>query len=186
MPTKKTKEKNRLPGDLSHARLIDQIIRVDHAGEYGAKRIYQGQMAVLKKSPVYNTIKHMAEQEEAHLSYFSNQIGNRKVRPTFLMPLWHVGAFAMGAATAMMGEKAAMACTVAVEEVIDEHYREQIEQLGEDEKDLKENIEKFRAEELEHRDIGLENKAEEAHAYPVLKGAVRFMTKMAIELSKRV
>ncbi len=186
MSTKKTNTGNRLPGDLSKAHLIDQIIRVDHAGEYGAKRIYQGQMAVLKKSPAYQTIKHMAEQEEEHLEYFSKEIGERKVRPTFLMPLWHVGAYAMGAATAMMGEKAAMACTVAVEEVIDEHYREQIDLLGDDEKELKKNIEKFRAEELEHRDIGLANNAEEAHGYPVLKGAVRFMTKMAIELSKKI
>lgn len=177
----------RQPGDLTEEEFIEQVIRVDHAGEYGAKRIYQGQMDVLKKSPSYETIKHMAEQEEEHLAYFSEQIGERKVRPTALMPLWHVGAYAMGAATALMGEKAAMACTVAVEEVIDEHYQDQLEQLD-DKKyaDLKKKIEKFRAEELEHRDIGLENKAEEANGYQLLRGAVRGATKLAIELSKRI
>jgi len=184
---KKEKKANKLlPGDLKADRLIDQIIRVDHAGEYGAKRIYQGQMDVLKNSPSYKTIKHMAEQEEEHLAYFSEQIGKRKVRPTALMPLWHVGAYAMGAATALMGEKAAMACTVAVEEVIDEHYQEQLEMLGNDEKPLKEKIEKFRAEELEHRDIGLENHAEEAHGYPILRQGVKMATKLAIELSKKI
>lgn len=186
MPTKNQKVNNTLPGDLFGRKLVEQIIRVDHAGEYGAKRIYQGQMAVLKNSPSYKTIKHMAEQEEEHLAYFSDAMAKRKVRPTFFMPLWHVGAYAMGAATAMLGEKAAMACTVAVEEVIDEHYQEQLAMLGDDEQKLKKKIEKFREEELQHRDIGLENKAEEAHGYPVLRGAVRFMTKMAIEISKKV
>lgn len=183
MPKKTVK--NRQPGDLTKEQFIHQVIRVDHAGEYGAKRIYQGQMDVLKNSSCYETIKHMAEQEEEHLQYFSDEIGKRKVRPTILMPIWHVGAYAMGAATAMMGEKAAMACTVAVEEVIDEHYQEQLESLGADEKDLKKNIEKFREEELEHRDIGLENNAEEATGYEFLRGGVRLATKLAIELSKR-
>lgn len=172
--------------DAVTSQFVQEVIRVDHAGEYGAKRIYQGQMAVLKNSPAYQTIRHMAEQEEEHLAYFSEQIGKRKVRPTLLMPLWHVGAFAMGAATALMGQKAAMACTVAVEEVIDEHYNEQILQLGEKEPELCQKIEKFRAEELEHRDIGIANQAEEAAAYPLLRLAVRGATKLAIELSKRV
>ncbi|MCE3232007.1 MAG: ubiquinone biosynthesis protein UbiB [Rickettsiaceae bacterium] len=185
MTTKKRKL-HKLPGDITSDEFVKQVIRVDHAGEYGAKRIYEGQMAVLKKSPVYKTIAHMAKQEEEHLKYFSEEISNRKVRPTALMPIWHVGAFAMGAVTAMMGEKAAMACTVAVEEVIDEHYQEQLLQLGEGEADLKNKIAKFRDEELEHRDIGLENNAENAPAYPLLRFAVRGATKMAIALSKKV
>jgi ubiquinone biosynthesis monooxygenase Coq7 len=179
-------QKNKLPGDYSLDDFIDQVIRVDHAGEYGAKRIYEGQMAVLKKSPAYETIKHMAEQEEAHLEYFSGEIGKRKVRPTIMMPLWHAGAYAMGAVTAMLGEKAAMACTVAVEEVIDEHYQEQLLQLGGDEVELKQKIAQFRDEEIQHRDIGLENKAEDAAGYPLLKLAVRGATKLAIMVSKKV
>jgi len=174
------------PGALTETQLIEQVIRVNQAGEYGAKRIYAGQMAVLKNSPSYKTIKHMAKQEEEHLEYFSSEIVKRHVRPTALMPLWHVAGFAMGAITAMLGEKAAMACTVAVEEVIDEHYREQIAVLGENEAKLKEKIEKFRKEEEEHKNIGLENNAEDTIGYPILRGAVGAATKLAIFLSKRV
>ncbi len=174
------------PGALTKKQLLQQIIRVNQAGEYGAKRIYAGQMAVLKDSPVYKTIKHMAEQEEEHLQYFSGEISKRHVRPTALMPVWHVAGFALGAVTAMIGEKAAMACTVAVEEVIDEHYQEQLAMLDDNESILKEKIEKFRNDELEHRDIGIKNNAKDAIAYPVLHGAVRGATKLAIFLSKRI
>jgi 3-demethoxyubiquinol 3-hydroxylase len=104
---------------------LDSIVRVDHAGEYGARRIYAGQMAILKKSSAYPVIKEMYEQEEKHLKYFEQEIRQRRVRPTFMLPLWHVGGYLLGAATALLGERAAMACTVAVEEVIGEHYRSQ-------------------------------------------------------------
>lgn len=174
------------PAALTEEEFLEQVIRVDHAGEYGAKRIYEGQMAVLKNSPVYKTIKHMAKQEEEHLEYFQKEIIKRQVRPTALMPFWHVAGFAMGAITAMMGEKAAMACTVAVEEVIDSHYQEQLKELGDGEEKLKKKIEKFRAEELEHRDIGIQNHAEDAAAYPLLRSAIAGATKFAIFLSKRV
>ncbi len=183
--------KNRQPGDLTKDSMIDEFIRVNQAGELGAKRIYAGQLAVLRKKSskkIIDTIEHMAAQEEEHLAYFSEQISERKVRPTIMSPIWEVGAFALGAATALMGEKAAMACTVAVEEEIDRHYSAQLEQLedNEDESDLKEKIEKFRAQELEHRDIGLENDAEKAAAYPLLYSAVSGMTKLAIAISKKV
>ena len=192
---------------LSKDKFIEQSIRVNQAGEYGAKRIYAGQMKVLKNSDSFETIKHMYEQELEHLQYFNDEVSKRKIRPTAMMPIWHLGAFAMGAGTAILGEKAAMACTVAVEEVIDEHYAEQLEQLedfaddeagkSEDgegdnsesspfEADLRQKIAKFREEELEHRDIGLENKAEEAPAYFILKNAVKLATRCAIEISKRV
>lgn len=174
------------PGALTAKQLLEQIIRVNQAGEYGAKRIYAGQMAVLKNSPVFPTIKHMAEQEDEHLEYFSKQISKHKVRPTVLMPIWHVAGYTMGAVTAMIGTKAAMACTVAVEEVIDEHYQEQLSMLGDNENELKEKIEKFRQEEVEHRDIGLENHAKEAAAYPILRNAIRGATKLAIFLSKKI
>ncbi|MFX9023691.1 demethoxyubiquinone hydroxylase family protein, partial [Acinetobacter baumannii] len=110
---------DRLPGDLDARQLVDRVIRVDHAGEYGARRIYEGQLAVLGR---HAQIEHMAEQERAHLAGFEKMVVERRVRPTLLTPIWHVAGFALGAATALLGEKAAMACTEAVEEVIDEHY----------------------------------------------------------------
>ena len=176
--------KNTIPGDRNKSDEIARMIRVNHAGEYGAKRIYQGQLAILKGRPCEKIISHMAEQEQEHLDYFDKEIVDNKVRPTALMPLWHVTGFMLGAASAMLGEKSAMACTVAVEEVIDEHYSKQLDVLEEGE--LKSKIEKFRADELEHRDIGLDNNAEEAPAYPVLTSVVKAASKTAIWLSTRV
>ena len=174
-----------LPGDLEPDARLARMIRVDHAGEYGARRIYEGQLAVLGRSACAPTLKHMHEQELAHLRTFEDLIVRNRVRPTVLQPVWHVAGFALGAATAMLGEKAAMACTVAVEEVIDEHYASQAEQLGEDQAALKDTIETFRQEELEHRDIGLEHGAEEAPGYELLSGAVKAGSRLAIWLSER-
>jgi ubiquinone biosynthesis monooxygenase Coq7 len=176
----------RLPGDLTPRQMLARTIRVDHAGEYGAKRIYQGQLAILGKTRHAPVLRHMQEQEQVHLDYFSRQIAARRVRPTALLPLWHVAGFVLGAGTALLGYRAAMACTVAVEEAIDEHYREQTETLGDDETELKASIEKFRAEELEHRDIGLENEAEQAPAYRLLTAAIKAGCKVAIKVSERV
>ncbi|MBC6416598.1 MAG: demethoxyubiquinone hydroxylase family protein, partial [Rhodospirillales bacterium] len=120
----------RRPGDPSEKAQFDRIVRVDHAGEYGAQRIYEGQLAVLGCSPLAKTIRHMHEQELHHLKAFDRLVQERRVRPTALFPLWHVAGFVLGAATATMGEKAAMACTAAVEEVIDEHYAKQANCLG--------------------------------------------------------
>lgn len=178
--------KNKLPGDLNKNNFVHEVIRVNHAGEYGAKMIYAGQMFVLKNAKSYATIKHMASQEEEHLEYFSKQIGERRVRPTFMMPFWHVGAFAMGAATAILGEKAAMACTEAVEDVIEKHYQEQLDSLDDSEMELKQKIKKFRDEEIEHRDIGIANESQSAPSYNLLKAAVGCMTKLAICVSKKV
>jgi ubiquinone biosynthesis monooxygenase Coq7 len=175
-----------LPGDLPRRERIARMIRVDHAGEYGAKRIYEGQLAVLGRGPKGPVIERMAEQEREHLDTFDRLVVERGVRPTLLHPLWHVGAFAMGAATALLGDRAAMACTVAVEEVIDDHYARQAEALGEDEPELKAVIERFRAEEQEHRDIGIEHEAEQAPGYRLLSGAVKAATRTAIWLSERV
>lgn len=176
----------RLPGDLTKKQLVEQIVRVNQAGEYGAKRIYAGQMEILKDDECFAEIKHMAEQEEEHLAYFNEQIASRRVRPTLMAPVWHVAGYVLGAATAMMGKKAAMACTVAVEEVIDEHYREQLAQLGDDEKELKDKIAKFREDELEHRATGLRHDAEQAAGYPLLAGGVKAASRLAIWLSKKV
>lgn len=169
-----------------HKEELARIIRVNHAGEYGAKRIYQGQMAVLKQSASLPVIAHMAEQEEVHLSYFEQEIIKRKVRPTALFPLWHVSGFLLGAATAFLGEKAAMACTAAVEEVIDQHYAKQLQQLDDSEKELKNTIARFREEEIEHKDTALAHKAEEAPAYILLSTAIKLGSKAAIWLASRV
>jgi ubiquinone biosynthesis monooxygenase Coq7 len=175
-----------LPGDPTQEATIARMIRVDHAGEYGAKRIYQGQLAILGRGDKGDLIRHMQAQEQEHLDTFSDLIIRRRVRPTALLPFWHLAGFALGAATAALGERAAMACTVAVEEAIDEHYTAQIETLGEDEPDLRATIEKFRADELEHRDTGLEHGAEQAPAYRLLSRVIKTGCKVAIALSERV
>jgi ubiquinone biosynthesis monooxygenase Coq7 len=178
-----------LPGDLRPEHLIERMIRVDQAGEYGAVRIYEGQLSVLANSDSAPVIKHMLDQEIEHLGTFSGILQKRRVRPSALMPLWHLAGFALGAGTALMGKKAAMACTVAVEEVIDEHYAAQVEKLefmGNDEKDLKNTCERFRGEELEHRQIGLEHGAEQTPGYEALSNLVKTGSRMAIWLSERI
>ena len=182
------KSPDRLPGEPTLDQLVDRVIRVDHAGEYGAVRIYEGQLAVLGKRAPQPVIEHMLEHEKAHLATFDQLINERRVRPTALMPLWHVAGFALGAATAMIGEKAAMACTVAVEEAIDEHYLDQIEALEphKDEAALRETCVKFRGEALEHREPGLAHGAEQAPGYTALTGAIKAGSKLAIWLSSRV
>lgn len=177
--------KGPMPGDLDRRARLARMIRVDQAGEYGARRIYEGQLAVLGRRPVGDTLRHMHEQEARHLDTFNRLMVERRVRPTLLAPVWHVAGFALGAATALMGEKAAMACTVAVEETIDAHYREQAEQLGADEAALRETIEEFRAEELEHRDIGVDHGARDTPGYALLHGAISRGSKLAIWLSER-
>ena len=162
------------------------MIRVDHAGEYGAARIYAGQLAVLGKSGKADLLRHMRQQEEAHLETFNGLIADRRVRPTALLPLWHLAGFALGAATAALGERAAMACTVAVEETIDAHYTGQIEQLAGQEAPLRATLEKFRAEEQEHRDIALANDAERAPGYRLLSAAIRAGCRLAIRVSERL
>lgn len=175
----------RLPGDPDRRGLVERVVRVDHAGEYGAARIYAGQLAVLGRTRCGPTIRHMAEQEKAHLDFFSGEIARRRVRPTALQPFWHVAGFALGAGTALLGERAAMACTVAVEEVIDEHYASQHAALDPDEAVLKETIERFRQEEVEHRDIGLAHEAERTAGYGLLSAAIKAGSRAAIWLSER-
>ncbi|MFO0401968.1 MAG: demethoxyubiquinone hydroxylase family protein [Alphaproteobacteria bacterium] len=183
--TQKTAE-YRLPGDPTARQVVERTIRVDHAGEYGAKRIYEGQLAVLGRTKYGPLIEHMKAQEQVHLDTFSRLIGERRVRPTALLPFWHVAGFALGAATALLGHRGAMACTVAVEEAIDEHYRAQEDTLGDDEAELRADIARFRAEELEHRDTGLEHEAEQAPAYRLLSAAIKTGCKIAIKISERV
>lgn len=165
---------------------MDEMIRVNHAGEYGAQRIYEGQLAVLGNHECAPRLRHMAEQEQEHLKRFEELMVERRARPSALLPFWHVAGYALGAGTALMGKRAAMACTVAVEEVIAGHYQSQIDTLGDDEADVKETIRQFREEELEHHDIGLEEEAEQAPFYDILSGAVRAGCHVAIWLAKRV
>ena len=163
------------------------MLRVNQAGEYGATRIYAGQLAVLaKNSPAAHLVSRMAQQEERHLERFDALMAERGVRPTMLQPLWKAAGFALGAATALMGEKAAMACTEAVETEIDRHYGEQLDALGEEDPELAADIARFRAEELEHRDTAREHGAAEAPGYPLLSAAIRAGCRAAIELSKRI
>lgn len=175
-----------LPGDRNRRQMIDRMIRVDHSGEYGAQRIYAGQLAVLRNDATAPQIAHMAEQEQAHLARFNELMTQRRARPSALLPFWHVAGFALGAGTALLGREAAMACTVAVESVIAEHYQNQLDTLPEDERELKATIHQFREEELEHHDIGLANDAEQAPAYALLSGAIKRGCKAAIWLAERV
>ena len=177
---------DRLPGDLTREQMIARMIRVDHAGEYGARRIYEGQLAVLGKKAAGGAIQEMADAENRHLEAFDRLLVERQVRPTLLSPIWHVAGFALGAASAMMGERAAMACTVAVEQVIEEHYAKQAESLGEDETELRGTIEEFAAEETHHKEIGLAHHAEQAPGYEPMTALVKKGTRFAIWLSKRI
>jgi ubiquinone biosynthesis monooxygenase Coq7 len=165
---------------------VAAMIRVDHAGEYGAVRIYEGQLAVLGRRASGDTIRHMAEQEQRHLKKFDALINERKVRPTALAPVWQVAGFALGAATALMGEKAAFACTAAVEEAIDDHYASQIEALGDSDPDLKKTVEDFRADEAAHRQTALDNGAEQAPGYKLLSEAIKAGCRVAIKLSEKI
>jgi ubiquinone biosynthesis monooxygenase Coq7 len=163
------------------------MLRVNQAGEYGATRIYAGQLAVLGQDrPAGRVIARMARQEQRHLDRFNGLMAERGVRPTALQPLWKVAGFALGAATALMSEKAAMACTDAVETEIDRHYRRQLADLGDSDPELAADIEEFRAEELEHRDTAREHGATETLGYPLLTAAIRAGCRVAIGLSKRI
>ena len=173
------------PGDKRPDR--EPMLRVNQAGEYGATRIYAGQLAVLgRSSPAAHQIARMAAQEQRHLDRFDRMMAERRVRPTALQPLWSVAGFALGAATAMISEKAAMACTEAVETEIDRHYSEQLAALGDEDPEFAADIRDFQAEELEHREIAREHGAQEAIAYPLLTTAIRAGCRLAIELSKRI
>ena len=181
----------RLHGDPDPQTQIERMIRVDHAGEYGAARIYAGQLSVLGDRPVGDAIRNMAEQEQRHLDTFDRLVVERRVRPTALSPVWHVAGYALGVATAMMGERAAMACTIAVEEVIEEHYARQSAQLGDDQSELREVIDEFRRDEIEHKEIGLdhiqaEGNSDAVGSYPVLSQAIKSGSRLAIWLSTRL
>lgn len=176
------------PGVVRRAE-TEEMIRVDHAGEYGARRIYQGQIAVLEAlsgdAKALASIRRMAEQEQRHLERFDRLVNERRVRPTALSPVWHVAGFALGAATALLGPRAAMACTAAVEEVIDQHYARQLERLDGD-PELKSAVAKFRDDEIAHRQEALAHGAEEVPAYRFLSEGIKAGCRLAIRLSEKI
>lgn len=180
-------QQENLKTTAQRTRAIERMIRVNHAGEFGAKRIYAGQLAVMgDRTPAARSIAHMAEQEERHLSAFDKMMTERGVRPTALHPIWNVAGFALGAVSAAIGPEAAMACTVAVETEIDRHYSEQLAEIGDSDPDLSAMIADFQADELEHKATALEQGAERAPAYPLMSALVRMGCRTAIAVSKHI
>ncbi|MES1201837.1 MAG: demethoxyubiquinone hydroxylase family protein [Pseudomonadota bacterium] len=179
-----------MPGEDAAARRLAEMIRVDHAGEFGAVQIYRGQQAVFGKSPrkshAASLIAHMEAGEQEHLKTFDRLIAERGVRPTIMAPFWRVAGFGLGAATALMGEKAAHACTEAVEEVIEQHYARQSEELASSDPDLKRTIDRFRAEEIAHKETAIEQGAQDAPGYVVLSTLIKFGCRAAIAISEKI
>ena len=165
---------------------IERYIRVDHAGECAAQQIYRGQLVVLDKHPMGEEIRHMMAQAIEHLETFDSLLNERQVRPSLLDPLWGAAGFTLGVVTAAMGPKAAMACTIAGEEVIGEHYQKQADVLGEDERELQATVERFRDEELEHRDIAVEHDGREARHYSLLRKVIQRGCRTAIKIAEKV
>jgi len=175
-----------IPGQQGAGISNEQMIRVDQAGEYGAVQIYRGQMAVLGNRASGVMIAHMARQEEDHLKRFNALMNERRVRPTLLTPFWHVAGFALGAGTALLSEKAAMACTVAVEEVIEEHYQEQAEALADNDPELATLIDECCADEVEHKENAREQGAEDIPGYGLLSTLIKTGARTAIRIAKRI
>jgi ubiquinone biosynthesis monooxygenase Coq7 len=179
-----------MPGVTVTERRLAEMIRVDHAGEYGAVQIYRGQRAVFDRiqSKVHaaSLIAEMEEGEQEHLATFDRLIAERQVRPTLMAPIWRVAGFGLGAATALLGEQAAHACTEAVEEVIEEHYGQQGEELRGVDNELKHIVDRFREEEIAHKDTAVEQGARNAPGYPVLSAVIKFGCRAAIRISEKI
>jgi len=174
----------------TNQKTLEEIIRVDHAGERGAIKIYEGQLLALKTIKQDNNLKdkieEMKEQEKEHLEYFEKEIQKRKIKPTYLLPLWDVMGVALGFGTAILGKKAAMLCTASVEEVIEDHYQNQLKKLGNDEMDLKAKIEKFREEEINHKNIAYESGATNKGLYSIMDKVIRTGSRIAITISEKI
>ena len=169
---------------------LEEIIRVDHAGERGAIKIYEGQLLALKTIKedkiLRDKIEKMKEQEKEHFEYFEKEIQKRKIKPTYFLPLWDLMGVTMGFGSALLGKKAAMLCTASVEEVIDEHYKNQIGKLGNDEKDLKKKIEKFRRDEVKHKNLAYESGATNKGLYSIMDKIIRTGSRIAITISEKI
>jgi len=174
----------------TNQKTLEEIIRVDHAGERGAIKIYEGQLLALKTikqdENLKDIIEDMKEHEKEHLEYFEKEIQKRKIKPTYLLPLWDVMGVALGFGTAMLGKKAAMLCTASVEEVIEDHYQNQLKNLGNDERDLKAKIEKFRNDEIEHKNIAYGTGATNKGFYSLMDKIIKTSSKIAIAISKKI
>ena len=176
---KKTNQKN-----------LEEIIRVNHAGERGAIKIYEGQLLALKTVKQDNDLKdkieEMKEQEKEHLEYFEKEIQKRKIKPTYFLPLWDVMSVALGFGTALLGKKTAMLCTASVEVVIEDHYQNQLKKIGSDEKDLKEKIEKFKLDEIAHKNMAYKSGATDKGLYSIMDKVIRTGSRIAITISEKI
>ena len=171
-------------------KILEEIIRVDHAGERGAIKIYEGQLLALntirEDKNLKRIIEEMKEHEKEHLEYFEKEIHKRNMKPTYLLPLWDLMGISLGFGTALLGKKAAMLCTASVEEVIENHYENQLNKIGEDEKDLKIKIEKFKGDEVNHKNIAYESGATKNGLYSIMDKIIRTGSKIAITISEKI
>ena len=176
--------------EKTNKKTLEEIIRVDHAGERGAIKIYEGQLLALKTikqdETLKDTIEKMKEQEKEHLEYFEKEIQKRKIKPTSLLPLWDIMSVALGFSTALLGKKATLLCTASVEEVIEEHYKNQLKKLGKDEKDLKKKIEEFKKDEINHKNIAYESGATNRGLYSIMDKVIKTGSKIAITISEKI
>ena len=171
-------------------KILEEIIRVDHAGERGAIKIYEGQLLALKTikqdKSLKEKIEKMKEHEKEHLEYFEKEIQKRKIKPTYLLPLWDIMGVSLGFGSALLGKKAAMLCTASVEEVIEDHYDNQLKNLGNDEMELKAKIEKFKGDEINHKNIAYESGATNKGIYSFLSNAIKTGSRIAITISEKI
>ena len=176
--------------EKTNRKTLEEIIRVDHAGERGAIKIYEGQLLALKTikqdEALKDKIEEMKEQEKEHLQYFEKEIQKRKIKPTYLLPLWDVMGVALGFGTVLLGKKAAMLCTASVEEVIEDHYQNQLKKIGNDEIDLKAKIEKFKDDEINHKNIAYESGATNKGFYSVMDKVIKTGSRIAITISEKI
>jgi ubiquinone biosynthesis monooxygenase Coq7 len=174
----------------TNQKTLEEIIRVDHAGERGAIKIYEGQLLALKTikqdDDLKDKIEEMREKEKEHLEYFEKEIQKRKIKPTYLLPVWDLMSIALGFGSALLGKKAAMLCTASVEEVIDDHYQSQLKKIGDDQKDLKEKIEKFKMNEVDHKNIAYESGATNKGLYSIMDKVIRTGSRIAITVSEKI
>ena len=174
----------------TNKKTLEEIIRVDHAGERGAIKIYEGQLLALstfkKNEKLKKMIEGMKEHEKEHFEYFDKEIQKRNIKPTLFLPIWDLLGVTLGFGTTMLGEKAAMLCTASVEEVIDEHYKNQLDKLGDDEKELKKSISKFRYDEIDHKNIAYDKGATKQGLYFFLDKIIQTSSKAAIKVSEKI
>ena len=174
----------------TNQKTLEEMIRVDHAGERGAIKIYEGQLLALKTIKQDNNLKdkieEMKEHEKEHLEYFEKEIQKRKIKPTYLLPLWDVMGVTLGFGTVLLGKKAAMLCTASVEEVIEDHYKNQLKKLGNDEMNLKNKIEKFKGDEVNHKNIAYEAGATNKGLYSIMNKVIKTGSRIAIIISEKI